>query len=77
MQDSKKTNKKNSQGAEETYLTPSLKGRGVREREVLSHPETAKHADRRVQMLHLRLRQLFPSSSPPQDFSLTFIQKMG
>lgn len=30
---------------------------------------------RRVQMLHLRLHKLFPSSSPPQDFSLTFIQK--
>lgn len=76
MQDSKKKQKKQPRSGR-TYLTPSLKGPGVREREVLSHPETAEHADRRVQMLHLRLRQLFRSSSPPQDFSLTFIQKMG
>ena len=59
-----------------TYLKPSLKGRRVIEGEVLSHPETAEHTDRRVQMLHLTLRELFPSSSPPQDFSLTFIQKI-
>lgn len=59
-----------------TYLTPSLNGRGVEEREIPSHPETAQHTDRRVQMLHLRLQEVFPSSSPPQDFSLTFIQKI-
>lgn len=56
-----------------TYLTPNL--RGVKEHEVLSRPETAEHTDRRVQMLDLRLQELFPPPSPPWDFfSFTFIQ---
>lgn len=52
-----------------TYLTPSLEGRGVKEREVLSHPEIAEHTNRRVQMLHLTSGALSFFFTYPRLFS--------